>query len=196
MPLKSTPVFEIARLIDLRQPGQSGFCILVAPSPDNTIDSELQEELEVQTSSSLTRIDVGDMNVASLIERLHSAPHPTVMISGLESWGNDQLVSLDVNRSQLETGKFVIFKMETHTAARLLDLAPNLRSYVGASVFARAPDRSTMSHEEISNRLAQLRSACQMSDEDVVNQAENGSLPADPQFAEWLFLLGRSELVK
>ena len=33
-------------------------------------------------------------------------------------------------------------------------------------------------------------------DEEVIERATNGDLPAEPHFAEWLVLLGRSELVK
>jgi hypothetical protein len=193
--ITTVPIFEIVRLIDLQPTGQTEFSILVASPDDTDLVPELRQELDVQAGVTLALIDAKDMPPTTLLEQLRLAQEPIILISGLEQWNDEQFISLDINRSRLETGAFLIFKMDLNTVARFLDRAPNLRSFIGTSIFISAPDSSTMSAQEISERLHQLREHYRMSDEEVVERAENGSLPAEPHFAEWLFLLGRSELV-
>src|ERR1700694_2794581 len=100
---------------------------------------------------------------AAMLEQLRLAQDPVVLVSGLEHWSDEQFVSLDINRSRLETGAFLILKMDLNTAARFLDRSPNLRSFIGTSIFTSAPDSSTMSAQEISKRLNQLREHYRMS---------------------------------
>ncbi|MBI1787334.1 MAG: hypothetical protein HYR60_07265 [Acidobacteria bacterium] len=196
MNIKTASVFEIARLIDLQPAGQPGFCILVASPNDGSLVSELRRELEVQAAVPLAVIDAKALSAVALVERLRVTEEPVVLISGLEGWNEKEFVSLDVNRSGLEKGAFVVFRIDLGTVARLLDRAPNLRSVMGTSILIAAPDPSSMSSGEISSRLQQLREHYRMSDQEVVEQAGLGSLPAEPHFVEWLVLLGRSELVR
>lgn len=44
-------------------------------------------------------------------------------------------------------------------------------------------------------RLEALRGWAARSDADVVRAAEQGTLPRDPEYAEWLVLLGRGDLL-
>jgi hypothetical protein len=53
-----------------------------------------------------------------------------------------------------------------------------------------------MNPAEIADRLDQLTTHYRLSDTQVIERAANGDLPADPEFVEWLILLGRSELVR
>jgi hypothetical protein len=136
------------------------------------------------------------MTVAALLEELREVSSASVLILGLESWSDDQFASLDVNRSRLETGAFLLFQADPKTLGRFFEQAPNLRSYMGANVFVVAPDSALMSHEEVEDRLNQLRKHYGLTDQLVLEDARNGSLPAEPHFAEWLVLLERSELVR
>ena len=53
-----------------------------------------------------------------------------------------------------------------------------------------------MSAEEITDRLAQLRSNYNLSDAEVIERAANSDLPPEPHFIEWLVLLERSDLAR
>ncbi|MCC6394598.1 MAG: hypothetical protein IT167_28640 [Bryobacterales bacterium] len=188
-------VYEIVRLIDLHPSGQTGYCILIAPA-ESVLAAELREELEVQCGLSLAAINAGHLTVEQFLDQLAKTGEGVVLVTGLGSWTDSKFVSLDINRRRLDTGAFLVFWMDSDGAGRFLDHAPNIRSYVGARVFSIGPDTSAMSPQEVTDRLQQLRSHFHLSDEEVLAQAAQGNLPAGPEFAEWLFLLGRSELVR
>jgi hypothetical protein len=115
---------------------------------------------------------------------------------GFDGWNEGTFASLDVNRSRLETGSFLVFSVDLETAGRFLDSAPNIRSLLGSNIFVAAPDPSAMGPEEIADRLAQLRRYYDLSDAEVIQRAANRDLPSEPHFIEWLILLGRSELAR
>jgi len=196
MKFKPAPIFEIVRLIDIQPQGQTGFCMLVASSVDAEFINELREELDLQDVGSLGAIDVKDLDAIHLVEQLRTRPDAAVLMHGFASWANDQFVSLDVNRSRLETGSFLLFLVDQQTAGRFLSHAPNIRSFLGANIFETAPDLSTMSPEEVEHRLDQLRTHYGLTDSEVIDRATRGDLSSEPHFAEWLVLLERSDLVR
>jgi hypothetical protein len=196
MNFSSAPIFEIVRLIDLQPTGETGFCMLVDPVAEPHLILELRAELAVQIEGSLAVVDVKGETVLRLVERLRTTSEGVVLMHGFEGWNAGLFSSLDVNRSRLDTGNFLVFRVDLKTAARFLDNAPNIRSFLGANIFVIAPDPSAMSAEEIADRLAQLRSFYNLSDAEVIEQASNRDLPPDPHFIEWLVLLERSELAR
>jgi hypothetical protein len=196
MSIRSAPAYEIVRLIDLQPPRETGFCVLIA-SPDKVdLAAELQKELGSQVSGTLGRIDAKSLTTVLLLEELRQQPNPIVLIDGFENWSNDQFASLDVNRSRLETGAFLLFKTDLRTLGRFFEHAPNLRSFIGANIFMMAPDTASMSPQEIADRLGQLRTYYGFTDRELLERARDGSLPAEPHFAEWLVLLGSNEFVR
>lgn len=52
-----------------------------------------------------------------------------------------------------------------------------------------------MSPADIEKRLVAMREHYELSDEEVVAKALDGTLPPDPNYCEWLVLLGRSDLI-
>jgi hypothetical protein len=194
MIFKSTPIFELVRLIDLQPQGETGFCMLVDGAAELLLIPEFREELAVQIAGSLGVIDVKDETALGLVEQLRTRQEAVVLMYGFDGWNEDLFASLDVNRSRLETGSFLVFSVDLKTAGRFLDSAPNIRSFLGSNIFVAAPDSSAMSSEEIADRLAQLRAYYGLSDAEVIERAANRDLPSEPHFIEWLVLLGRSEL--
>ena len=100
-----------------------------------------------------------------------------------------------MNRSRLERATFLLFHVNPETLGRFFENAPNLRSFIGTNVFRLVADPIHMSREEIAERLNQLRNHYQLTDQQVLQRARDGSLPADPEFAEWSVLLGSREFV-
>lgn len=189
------PLFSIVRLIDLQTPGESGFALLVAPFGLADIPIELKAELEAQTDRQLAIIDAQEMTHAELISGVRGIKDQVVLLTGLGHWDTDQFRALDLNRSRLDTGSFLIFEFEPSDAARFLANAPNLRSWIARHVFTVAKDPSAMTDQEVEDRLLELRRNYDLSDEAVIEQAQRGTLPPEPQFAEWLILLRRGDLV-
>ncbi len=52
-----------------------------------------------------------------------------------------------------------------------------------------------MTPEECDLRISALQAHFQLLTKDMVALAESGKLPTDPQFVEWLVLIGRGDLV-
>jgi pimeloyl-ACP methyl ester carboxylesterase len=140
MRLRPTPIFEVVRLIDLQPQGETGFCMLVTlPSAAGPFN-ELRDELDVQAGKSLGALDVHDLTAAELVEQVPAKQGSVILIHGFETWHDAQFVSLDVNRSRLETGAFMVFTVDPRAAGRFLNHAPNIRSFLGANIFAIGPD--------------------------------------------------------
>ena len=195
MNMTASPTFEIVRLIDLQPQGGAGYCLVVAPSA-SAFRNELREEVDLQLSESLRVIDASGLTVASLLDRLRTSRAAVAIVTGFDRWTDDQFIALDVNRSRLETGAFLVFHADLETARRFLAHAPNVRSFLGPNIFAWAPDDSAMNPREVADRLKQLRDHYDLSDAEVLDRAARNDLPPDPEFVEWLVLLGRSELVR
>lgn len=134
---------------------------------------------------------------------LNSSKHPIWIGFGLESLDEAAWSALDRNRTRLERASdqcarvgssVVLLVMAVETWTKLQSKAPNLASWIGGSVFGLAPDGElTAAAKE--TRLTELRLWGQMSDEEVVRKATEGTLPAEPYFAEWLVLLDRGDLL-
>ena len=170
--------------------------MLVEASANSHLTPQLREELGVQIEGSLAVMDVKSQTAVGLVEQLRTWQDAVVLMHGFEVWNESLFASLDINRSRLETGSFLLFSVDFKTASRFLDNAPNIRSFLGANIFVVAPDPSVMSAEEIANRLAQLRSYYNLSDAEVIDRAANKDLSPEPHFVEWLVLLERSDLAR
>lgn len=169
--------------------------MLVSPSADADLIGELRAELDLQIEGTLGVLDVKDLTAVDLTEQLRTRQDAVILAYGFESWSDDQFASLDLNRSRLETGTFLVFWVDLETAGHFLNRAPNIRSFLGANIFVATSDPSSMNRDEIADRLDQLRTHYGLSDAEVISRAASGDLPPEPHFTEWLVLLGRSELV-
>lgn len=78
--------------------------------------------------------------------------------------------------------------------AELMRVAPNLASWLGGLVFSHE-DPDALARAQIGPRLDALHAWSGKSDAEVVEEAEQGRLPRDPEYAEWLVLLGRGDLL-
>ncbi|HTX33674.1 MAG TPA: hypothetical protein VME43_01585, partial [Bryobacteraceae bacterium] len=90
MNMLSAPPYEIVRIVDLQPPGETGFCVLIAPPTDADVAANLQKEFASQLSVKLSVIDSRGLSVAALIGELRKLPRGTLLIHGLEDWSNDQ----------------------------------------------------------------------------------------------------------
>lgn len=170
--------------------------MMVLPSPESGFIADLRDELAVEADRSLGVVDVSHQSMHELIEQIATQEADVILIHGFEKWKEGMFASLDINRSRLEVGKFLLLCVNMLTAGRFLDNAPNIRSYLGANIFSAAPDPAEMSPQAINDRLNQLRTFYNLSDSEVLDQAERNVLSSDPHFVEWLVLLGRSDLAR
>ena len=190
-----SPVFSVWRLAAriANDPGPSWTAAL---SDTQAAAEELGQELaeEVTANGLPARFLVA--STANDIEGVLAAEPHTTLVTDVEALTTAEWQRLDRARDRLEGdgATRIVFVMTEATAARGSAAAPNLWSFLAGAVH-RLVAEAPLPAAGREGRLAALREHYAMSDADIVTSAEKGSAPRDPYIAEWLILLGRSDLV-
>jgi hypothetical protein len=141
----------------------------------------------------VTAIALRPATGAQLMRDLAATATEAVLVDAA-AFGRLDWSLVDRRRSSLSRAAVVVLVTTPDSFGQLMQAAPNLASWLGALAF-QYEDPSAQESDLRGRRLAALRSWAQRSDEDVVRAAGQGRLPADPEYAEWLVLLGRSDLL-
>lgn len=80
--------------------------------------------------------------------------------------------------------------------ARLIRHAPNLASWLGGQLLSWDGAAELLTPAEKEARLAHLREKLGKTDEQVIEMARTGRPLDEPDYAEWLVLLDRGDLVR
>jgi hypothetical protein len=157
------------------------------------VADELKEEME-----SLGDVNVdfirGAKDTAELAETLAPLKDP-VIIAALDAWPPSEWRHLDELRSRFTREERTALVVSTATFENIMREAPNFSSWLGASVWTYLPRSSELTQPERERRLEALRAWASLTDADVITRAEQKTLPPDPEFAEWLVLLDRGDLL-
>ncbi len=185
------PAFDIGRRIEIRGPF-SWFAIL-RPDADAALENfaiDLGAVLEAEV-----RIIPYSGSTELLRSELSEPVSDPVIISNLETVDAEHWSSLDINRSGFVREGSIIFWLSAGGLTKLVAHAPNLRSFIGGSIFHAGSAGGAMTDAERQHRIASLESHFKITSPEVIAQAEAGSLPTEPHFVEWLVLLDRGDLV-
>ena len=186
------PAFEIGLRADLR--GGYAWFVILKPAEERDALANFVTDLSVVLDK-----PVRVVNSIGSIERLHNelnAPaDDPILIPDLDGADAERWSALDVNRSGLSREGTVVLWLSSDGLANLCEFAPNIRSFVGGSIFTLGSDGGAMTDAERVDRIAQLEAHFQMTSADVISRAQADRLPAEPHFVEWLVLLDRGDLV-
>jgi hypothetical protein len=186
--LRELPLRELALRIDTALGGAAYIIYVVEPGEISELSIALCDELE-----NTTLIKSG-----SAVRLLHDLAHfeGTVVIDA-GAYRDADWRLLDRQRSALLRNSPTIFVTTQESLNELMQVAPNIASCLGGNVFIHPPlhVRQTQISSSGNERRAVLRAWSGMTDEDVIQKAESGDLPLDPEYAEWLVLLGRGDLL-
>lgn len=191
---KPIGIAELAlRLMSRR--GRGDWVALVLEPGSNTavIAEELAEEMECLGDVTVDRV-AGAADALDLASRLASSARP-VVIYGLDVWSEGEWSRLDHLQSRFARLERTALVVSSATFEALSSAAPNFSSWLGASAWSHLPRDDELTDEERDRRLETLRSWSGLSDDAVIARAERGELPRDPEFAEWLVLLHREDLL-
>jgi hypothetical protein len=130
---------------------------------------------------------------AQLMQELAGVATEAVVVDAAR-FGRADWSLVDRRRSSLAQAGLLVWMTTPDSFDQLMAAAPNLASWLGALAYQH-DDLSAQESDVRTRRLAALRGWAQRSDEDVVRAARAGELPADPEYAEWLVLLGHSDLI-
>jgi len=159
----------------------------------STMTAELEEELgELMSDASVAQLAPRDG--AQLIDELAASESELIVVNARDFSGDDWAL-LDRRRSALAHRGVVVFVTTPTSFDDLMRSAPNLASWLGGEVFAHPPPDEIAAAARRERRLAALRTWGSKTDVEVVERARSGTLPRDPEYAEWLVLLGHSELL-
>jgi len=188
------PLFDIARRLEIR--GETGWLAVLAPVTDSTTNLDrLQTELQSILQKPARVIELEPSTFEELREALHQPDDDAVILSSGTGLTQEKWRSLDIMRSALERKGPVILWLATGDVANLTEHAPYIRSFIGASIFLAGPDGGIMTEAERQERLNELSQHFGFTGDEAVRKAQAGELPHEPEFVEWLVLLGRGDLL-
>jgi hypothetical protein len=184
-------VAELALRLNV-QLGTAAYAAYLVQPPDlDEALSELRDELAVTSSEEITMIS--PRSSQHLVESLAEASSQVVVVDARAFSARDWALT-DQRRSAIAHRGLLVFVTTQTSFADLMRSAPNLASWLGGEVFAYpSGDASATAHRE--RRLAALRAWAAKTDDEIVGAARAGTLPRDPEYAEWLVLLGHGELL-
>lgn len=129
---------------------------------------------------SLRRIREAKVGEVALVAVLGD---PTVVAAELEALRSRMVAALPA----------ACFFATDNDAKIIARFAPNFASFLRGGIAQLKATEETFGFR--AERLEELRKAWQLADEDVISRAESGTLDPEPDFAVWLVLLNRSDLL-
>ncbi len=192
-------------MTSLRQIGQGAFVTelasagaadawyrLVLPcGVDPTAAAErLRDELRLVLNLEVVILD-GEDGPLALSQRVRRARPKPLIIRGVDSYGQSEWGHLDLLRSHLEKGGPKVLLCREAAIGAMENWAPHFTSFIAGATWLLDLDADVLTPTECEGRLRDLREAYGLTDAEVLVMADQGTLPPDPDFAEWRLLLGR-----
>ncbi len=168
--------------------------VLPAAADQVKVAAQLAMEIESVLGSSCERIDA-QAGPGELVRLLRAAGENSAVILGVDSYSAANWQHVDLLRSQLVGGGTKVLLTALSVVAKMENYAPNLTSFLGGATWQVDLDADYLSEDARQARLAALRQALGYTDDQVIALAQQRKLPLEPDFAEWLVLLGRGELL-
>jgi hypothetical protein len=183
--------------VKLKLEAESGMRMMVVIQSNETalaIQRDLSDEVLAITGQDcvVLRDPVGPR----VVERLVSETKATVpvMVLGFGAFAVADWIQLDELRSRFERSGPLLFVVTKQEADALVRHAPNFASWFSGAVHLVANEHE-LSVAERNERVKELERRTGKTSEEVVAAAGRDELPRDPEYAEWLVLLGRSDLI-
>lgn len=172
-----------------------GVCGFVAEADDmRSLARKLADELQFVADRPITMISV-DGGVEPMLAALDTVGDATALLFGFSALSADEWAPLDELRNRLQPSAGIVLLMVPSDLEHLQEHAPNLSSWLGGRVWYWSDDIPDVPAADVQRRLSALRAHFDQTDDQVLAAARNGTLPPDPEYAEWLILLGQGTLL-
>ena len=190
--------FELLQRIELRGENSHSWIAVVvgsslAPDAVEEFATEIQSQSDENTNDRVVPIE--GLLPSDIRDKVQSPGNDAVVLLGFEDRSKDFWVGLDINRSALERSGSLFFWLSYSALSDLCRHAPNIRSYIGPSIFVLTGTKGALTAEEREQRLKELAEKFKMSDSEIIQKAEEKQIEPEPEFVEWLLLLRRGDLV-
>ncbi|HXB71676.1 MAG TPA: hypothetical protein VNY05_25795 [Candidatus Acidoferrales bacterium] len=187
------PAFEIGRRLEIR--GSYAWFVVLRPAEEGGALENFVAGLSSVLDEPVRVVHTFGSSFEKLRSDLNESKSDPALITDLDQADADYWSAMDVNRSALLREGAVVLWLSSFGLANLCGYAPNIRSFVGGSIFNLGTDGEAMTLDERDLRIAELESHFELKSADVIKRGESGVLPTEPHFVEWLVLLGRGDLV-
>ena len=170
--------------------------LVVKPDDMQSTIGDLQDTVEIFNECNTGTIS-GKSGARDLIQKICEAIEKYIFLWELEFWDNSEWKIFDALRSRLdknEKGGLIILSDRSNSL--MLHNAPNFVSWLGSRTFYLQKDSEILTAEESDERIVALQEYLGKTNEEVITLAENRQLPTDPEYAEWLILLNRGDLLE
>ena len=169
---------------------------LIVPEPIDPamVAQQLRMEIDVVLGSGCQLADASAGPLA-LVRLVRAAGEQPVVLYRVDCYSDADWLHVDLLRSQLVGGGPKVLLARLSVLTKMESCAPNLSSFLGGATWQVDLESDYLSETEQQARLVSLRTALGYSDADVIEMAEGHKLPDEPEFAEWLVLLGRGDLL-
>jgi hypothetical protein len=179
----------------LLRPGDGDWlAIIVPPSAVTSIAGSLVDEFKFRDQDFFLMSN--PESTRALVKDLARNRQKIAIVAGLDRFEANDWRMIDVFRSRLNRSAPVVLVLNRSTAESMASAAPNLFSWAAGAVFEIETIQEQLGDEEREQRLSILRTSTGLSDDEVIHKAKDGTLSPEPEFAEWLVLLGRSDLLE
>lgn len=153
--------------------------------------------LDIESLDAMPAVIESPPGPRSLVKQLATTHESIIVVLGLEHFTESDWKALDSMRSLLIRQQSIVLLLSQRSAEQMATNAPNLSSWMTGAVFELVnTDQNKLSESERDDKLAALRAATGLSDAEVIRLATSHTLSPEPEFAEWLVLLGRKDLIE
>jgi hypothetical protein len=167
----------------------SSFVVASEESVDSAVE-EIASTLEQFLRDLQVRVLLAT-TAKSLLDRL--AEPNTILVAGIRGWSALEWQQLDLHRGRLAVEALVMVMSETSVAGMVAE-APHLYSFISEPV-REGPDEALLTDDERRQRIAALEASKGFSSDELIERAVAGESLTDPEYGEWLLLLGRGDLL-
>lgn len=192
--LTSLSIDEFLQRIGSQPNGNIWSALITSNSYIQQLVDDLQETLSIFAECEVGCLSADDeTNV--FVEKIIQANEDYLILWNFEKWNKNNWYELDCMRSSLMRKRGVVLILSADSAKTMFSYAPNIVSWLGSRVYSFLKDTELLSVEEIQERLTALREWSRLTDSQIIEMAEMGTLTPEPEYAEWLVLLGRGDLI-
>jgi hypothetical protein len=198
MSFKELSGFELLERIELRGEDAHSWVAIVADSalaPDAVEEFATEIQAQSDENTNVRVVPIEGLLLNDIRDKVQSPSNDAVILLGFEGRSKEFWASLDVNRSALERPGALFLWLSRSALSDLCRHAPNIRSYIGPSIFAFTGTKGALTVDARERRLKELAEKFHMSNSEIIRRAEEKKIEPEPEFVEWLLLLRRSDLV-
>ncbi|MBI4953788.1 MAG: hypothetical protein HY908_17315 [Myxococcales bacterium] len=140
---------------------------------------------------------VSTSSARELEDAVAAEPATSLVVHGFGAFAPNEWARLDRARTRLAHGdRAVLFVLHPAELKALLRFAPNLASWLATETH-HVVNSDALTADEREARLMRLREKHGLCDEEAVRYVEQRTEQAlDPDFGEWMVLLGRGDLLR